>query len=54
MKNLSNEGIIFFIERCNVNDCLKGKCINNCPLWKEYFHSSTGEDVGSFLEKQEE
>lgn len=54
MKNLSNEGIIFFIERCNVNDCLKGKCINNCPLWKEYFHSSTGEDVGSCLEKEEE
>lgn len=53
MKNLSNEGIIFFIERCNVNDCLKGKCINNCPLWKEYFHSSTGEDVGSCLEKEE-
>lgn len=54
MKNLSNEGIIFFIERCNVNDCLKGKCINNCPLWKEYFHSSTGEDIGSCLEKEEE
>lgn len=53
MKNLSNEEIIFFIERCNVNDCLKGKCINNCPLWKGSFYFPTGESNDSCLEDEE-
>lgn len=53
MKNLSNEEIIFFIERCNINDCLKGKCINNCPLWKGSCYFSTGENNDSCLEDEE-
>ena len=53
MKLLSNEEIIFLIEKCNSAENTS-ECEEKCPLFKECLHYFCGENCGSVLETDEE
>lgn len=50
MKTLTNDEIIFLIERCE-GDGVHG--CDECPLAAECLHWFTGENCGSALEKED-
>lgn len=53
MKTLTNEEIMYLLEKCEVRDCKRNECVSKCPLWKECLHFFSGEKIGSCLEEKE-
>lgn len=53
MKLLSNEEIIFMIEKCGSTEDIS-ECKERCPLFKECLHYFWEENCGSVLETDKE